>query len=128
MADYSILPNIFAFYAMIANAAFSMAGFVIYVLSIVGMYKMFEKAGEPGIAAIIPFWNVWVIFKISWGSGWYALLALIPLLNLFVLLVTPFKLGKSFGRSGLFSLGLLIFPYIFSIILGFSDSEYLGAQ
>ena len=37
----------------------------IAVLGIVAMWKIFEKAGEPGWAAIIPFYNLYVLFKIT---------------------------------------------------------------
>lgn len=48
------------------------------VLTIIAMWKMFEKAGEPGWAALIPFYNAYVLFKISWGNGWYFLLYVVP--------------------------------------------------
>ena len=50
----------------------------VLVLTYVAMWKMFEKAGEPGWAAIIPFYNAYVLFKISWGNGWYFLLSVVP--------------------------------------------------
>ena len=35
------------------------------VLRIVGEWKVFVKAGKPGWAALIPFYNVWVLYEIS---------------------------------------------------------------
>lgn len=40
---------------------------VLIILAIVGMWKMFRKAGKPGWAAIIPFYQTWV-----WGSVVFA--------------------------------------------------------
>lgn len=57
---------------------FAVIALAVGVLVIVAMWKMFEKAGEPGWASLIPFYNAYVLFKISWGNGWYFLLSVIP--------------------------------------------------
>ena len=55
-------------------------GLGIAVLMIVAMWKIFEKAGEPGWASLVPFYNSYELFKISWGNGWYFLLSVVPAL------------------------------------------------
>jgi hypothetical protein len=52
------------------GTGYSLLGLAVAVLAIIGMWKVFEKAGEPGWAAIIPFYNAYVLFKITWGEGW----------------------------------------------------------
>ncbi|MEZ4508200.1 MAG: DUF5684 domain-containing protein [Eubacteriales bacterium] len=47
----------------------SLLGIALGVLAIVALWKIFEKAGEPGWAAIIPFYNAYVLFKITWGTA-----------------------------------------------------------
>ena len=37
----------------------------IIVISYIGMWKCFEKAGEKGWKAIIPFYNYAILYKIS---------------------------------------------------------------
>ena len=37
------------------------------IILLVGMWKMFSKAGEPGWASIIPLYNLYVLFKITWA-------------------------------------------------------------
>lgn len=73
--------------AEMATAFSAMAGMFIFIgiislaviaLSIVALWKMFEKAGEPGWASLIPFYNAYVLFKISWGNGWFFLLSVVP--------------------------------------------------
>lgn len=98
----------------------------IVVLAIVAMWKIFEKAGEPGWAAIIPFYNLYVLFKITWGSGWKFLLLLIPIANIVILIITMVKLAKAFGKSGGFAVGLIFLSIIFYCILAFDQSQYLG--
>ena len=96
------------------------------VLGIVAMWKIFEKAGEPGWAAIIPFYNLYVLFKITWGNGWKFLFLLIPIANIVFAIITMVKLAKAFGKSGGFAVGLIFLSIIFYCILAFDKSEYLG--
>lgn len=48
---------------------FALLMFAVYVavivLAIAGMWKTFEKAGQPGWAAIVPFYNWWIWIKIG---------------------------------------------------------------
>lgn len=101
-------------------------GIVVALVMIAGMWKMFSKAGEPGWASIIPFYNAYVLFKITWGSGIKFLLLLIPIANIVVVIMTQIKLAKAFGKSTGFAVGLILLPPIFYVILGFDSSEYLG--
>ncbi len=43
----------------------SLLSTAISIFSIVCMWMVFEKAGEPGWQAIIPIWNAWVLAKIA---------------------------------------------------------------
>lgn len=101
-------------------------GIVVALVMIAGMWKMFSKAGEPGWASIIPFYNAYVLFKITWGSGIKFLLLLIPIANIVVVIMTQIKLAKAFGKSTGFAVGLILLSPIFYVILGFDSSEYLG--
>ena len=52
-------------------AFFSMAVFVFYILIIIANWKIFEKAGEPGWKAIIPIYNIYIMFKIVNMKSWF---------------------------------------------------------
>jgi hypothetical protein len=43
----------------------SLLSTAISIFSVVCMWMVFEKAGEPGWQAIIPIWNAWVLAKIA---------------------------------------------------------------
>ena len=96
------------------------------VLMIISQWKLFTKAGEPGWAAIVPLYNTYVLFKISWGNGWFFLLLLIPIVNLVILIITYVKLASVFGKSGGFAVGLIFLNLIFSVILAFGNAQYIG--
>ncbi len=104
----------------------SFAALVFAVLVIVGLWKMFKKAGEPGWCAIIPFVNTYKLFKIAWGSGWLFLLCFIPIVNIVMGIMVSIKLARAFGKGTGFAVGLILLPSIFYIILGFSDAVYYG--
>ena len=98
----------------------------IAVISLISMWKIFAKAGEAGWKALIPIYNMYVLFQITWGKGIYFLLMLIPLANFVILIITYVKLANAFGKSGAFAVGLVFLPAIFMPILAFGSAEYQG--
>ena len=100
----------------------------ILVVSLVGMWKVFVKAGKPGWAAIVPFYSTYCLFEMSFGNGWLFLLCLVPCVNIVVLIMCRFKLAKAFGKGAGFGLGLVFLPFVFMLILGFGDAQYIGVQ
>ena len=77
----------------------------------------FTKAGKPGWAAIVPFYNLYILFEITWGNGLLFLLMLIPIVNSIVAIITMVKLAKAFGKGGGFAVGLIFLSLIFILIL-----------
>ncbi|HNY01910.1 MAG TPA: DUF5684 domain-containing protein [Bacteroidales bacterium] len=96
------------------------------VVEIIGAWFMFEKAGEPGWAAIIPIYNYLIGIKIAGKPWWYLLLMLIPVVNLVVYIVILNGLAKNFGKGTGFTVGLFFLRFIFIPILGFGKSVYTG--
>ncbi len=96
----------------------------IAVLEIAAMWKVYQKAGQPGWASIVPFYNLWIELKIVNRPGWWFLLFLIPFVNLAVAIILLIDIAKSFGKSGFFAAGLFFFGFIFWPILGFGDATY----
>ncbi|MDI9469995.1 MAG: DUF5684 domain-containing protein [Bacillota bacterium] len=106
---------------------FTLLACLIYLLfSLITYWRIFRKAGEPGWAVLIPIYNAYVLFKITWGKGWYFLLMLIPLVNLVIAIVTLLKLAQAFGYGGGFVVGLILLYPIFMLILAFGRSYYYG--
>lgn len=101
---------------------------VIGVLSIVAFWKIFTKAGRPGWASIVPFYNTYCMYDISFGNGWLFLLTFVPCVNIVFGIMMLFKLAKAFGKGTGFGFGLLFLNTIFILILGFDSSEYIGPQ
>ena len=105
------------------------------ILMIVANWKLFQKAGKPGWAAIVPFYNQYVLAEISWGNGWFFLITfatIIPLIGsiatIIFFVMSQIKLAKAFGKDGGFSVGLIFLNPIFLAILAFGKSEYVGVD
>lgn len=102
-------------------------GLVFGIAVIVGLWKTFKKAGRPGWAAIIPFYNLYIILQISGKPGWWLLLYFIPIVNIIVSLIVSLQLAKVFNKSAAFGVFLLwFFSGIGYLILGFGKSIYTG--
>lgn len=93
---------------------------------IAAMWKVFVKAGQPGWAAIIPIYNLYIMTKIGGKPGWWVLLMLIPIVNIIFMIWLYNMISKSFGKDEGFTAGLVILGFIFWPILGFGSAKYLG--
>ena len=94
------------------------------VLMVVAMWKIFSKAGQPGWAAIIPIYNLFVWCKIVGRPAWWILLLLICFPIFYIILCID--LAKSFGKGVGFAVGLILLSIIFFPILGFGSATYQG--
>lgn len=103
-----------------------MVSLAVLVAVIAGTWKAFEKAGEPGWASLVPIYNVYVMLKIGGNPGWYLLLFLVPLVNLWVAYRMSVDIAKAFGEGLGFGLGLWFLGFIFWPLLGFGDDDYQG--
>jgi hypothetical protein len=106
---------------------------VVIVFEIAALWKVFVKAGEPGWAAIIPIYNIYILLKVIGRPWWWLLLFLIgiiPFVGWIVDVVLGIIIGqdlaKSFSKSTGFGVGLWILSFIFIPILGFGQAQYAG--
>lgn len=96
-----------------------------YVLWVVAAWKVFSKAGYPGILALIPIVNVIVLVKIAGYSGWLVLLYLIPIVNVVFTILVALRLGERFGKGAAFSIfWLWLFQFVGCFIIGFGSARY----
>jgi Ca2+/Na+ antiporter len=97
----------------------------VVLVFIIGGWKVFEKAGQPGWAVLVPIYNVYVILRIAGRPGWWLLLYFIPLVNLVIGIIVAIDVAKAFGQSPVFGFFLLfLLCSIGYLILGFGDYQY----
>lgn len=121
--------------------------------AILGQWVLYYKCDLPGVAAVVPFWNVFVFLRIMGRPAWQSIFFIIPppiifyivysgntsmlasigllvLLAQFLLfvLVVYVELCKCFGKSSILHYTLcLLFNGLYVMWLGMSNnSEYAG--
>ena len=119
------------FLALIAIAA--------YVVSRVGLMKVFKKAGKPSWAAWVPIYSDVLLCEIAGIDPRWILIVLysgvvciIPILGwlLYLAILVYFSillyvsLARAFGKSDGFAVGLILIDFVFIPILGFGDAKY----
>lgn len=139
-SDYSYLTTDSSSSISDALAAGTVAGLIssyiwlvliIFVLTIVAQWKLFEKAGEAGWKCLIPIYSTVVLFRIAGISPWWVLgylAAIIPgigsLVTIGITIYAMIMLAKAFGKGAGFTVGLILLNTIFMMILGFGSSSY----
>jgi hypothetical protein len=93
------------------------------LLMLVSMWIVFEKAGEPGWTAIIPFVNYFFLAKAAGKPAWWGILMFVPIVNIIVWFILCIDLAKRFGEGTLFGVGLALLPIVFFPILAFGDFD-----
>ncbi len=108
------------------GAIVSLVYLVMIVAAIAGMWKVFEKAGQPGWASIVPIYNLVVLLQIVNKPIWWIVLLLIPLINIVILIMVSIALAEKFGKGGGFAVGMVFLPFVFYPMLGFGDERFQG--
>ena len=132
-ADMATFASVATLASLISTYSLIILAF--YVLIIVAQWKIFTKAGQEGWKALIPIYNVVVLYKIIGLSPWLLLLYLLSvvpvvgwIISIALSIVSTVKLAKAFNQSTAFIFGLLFISPIFQMILGFGKAEYVGPE
>ena len=114
---------------------FLILALVFYVLVCLGLYGTFIKAGQPGWAGFVPFYNFIILLKVAGRPttwGWFLLMLIVPYVGslafFIVYIIVANDVSKSFGHGTAFTVGLVI-PYVsavFYYILWLGPSQYRG--
>ena len=93
---------------------------------IAAMWKIFAKAGKPGWASIVPIYNIVVWLQVVNRPVWWIILLIIPIVGWVVAIVLTNDLARAFGKGTGWTFGLLLLPFVFYPMLGFSDDAFVG--
>ncbi len=116
------------FNALDTTTIVSLVGMILFLgfLKIAGTWRVYQKAGKPGWACLVPFYNFIVLLQMVGKQEWWVLWLFVPIANVVVTIWVTNLLSKSFGKDEAFTLGLIFLPFIFFPILGFGNAEYHG--
>lgn len=113
-------------FGMLCFCVFSLIYLAVIVAVIAGGWKMFVKAGQPGWAVLVPFYNAYIVCKIVGRPDWWFLLLLIPIVGAIFGIILAIDLAKSFGKDVGYALGIIFLGFIFIPMLGFGKAQYQG--
>lgn len=104
------------------------------LIIMLGGNKLFDKAMKGGSTAFIPVINLFVMLDIGNVSTFLGILLFIPFVNLIILALMSYKIGKAFEKSTGFTLGLIFLPVIFyptlfrsNLVYKYRDENYFLA-
>lgn len=130
--------------------------FALWLLTAVARWRTYNKMGVAGWKAFIPLYGSFVLFDKCWDRkhAWDYVLTtivyacfetglyqgdtdltillcsigeLIFAINVLYLTIRiNFRVSKAFGHGFWFGVGMWLLPFIFTFILGFGSSEYIG--
>ena len=152
--------NLFIYHiirSLLASEINSLAAGILIVVylfvSVLGMWKVFLKAGKKGWHACVPVLNYYELFTIAWKGKFGILFSLLEIayillsmgqgellskgfrgflgMSMFVaafilLMIAKIKLAFSFRKGSIFAYGLIFMELVFLMILGFDRSVYYG--
>lgn len=122
---------------------------VIYVLQVIGMWKVFKKSGEEGWKAIIPIYNQYTMCKITGVNPWWVLIVVVAsgltgalgesdlasvvsllssIISIYFSVLLYVSLARAFGKSDGFAVGLILLNPIFLLILGCGSSQFIAKK
>ena len=107
-----------------ATLAIIISSLIITAFYVFCAWRIFEKAGKLGWAALIPLYNTLVQLEIVQRPWWWLLLMFIPAVNLVLAVIIIFDLAKVFGKDNSFAFGLLFLAPIFVPILALGSAVY----
>ena len=99
--------------SVIAVIIYSIIMMALCVLVFVSLWKVFVKAGKPGWAAIVPIYNFWVLYDISFNNN----------IMWFIFLFIP-ALCKVFNKGVGFIILAILLSGLTVPVLAFGKAEY----
>ena len=100
---------------------------VVCVVLVVSNWKIFTKAGKPGWAIFIPFYNIIVMLEIVGKPTWWlVMLIFVPVANAVFGIMIIYNLVLKFGKPGWHVLLAIFFSIVYYPYLAFSKATYQG--
>lgn len=107
----------------------------VWIATVAGLWKMFEKTGEPGWTGIIPCYNMYKLCQKVMGDPWYwlrLLVFLIPVIGWVAFIYFRYQIGKAtaraFGQDDIWAWGYTFLEPVCYCITGFGNYKYYGVQ
>ena len=97
---------------------------VLIIFAFACWWKLNQKMSRKGWVCLIPVYNILCLFEDIFGNKLYALLLLVPIINIITFFLLFYRIGEAFNKSLRYKILMLFMPYILIPILAFDDSKY----
>ena len=94
------------------------------VVTIIALWKVFQKAGKNGWEAIVPVYNAITLLQIIGINPIWCLGLFVPVLNIVIAIAVAMRLAQGFGKETSFVVGLILLNTVFMSILGFGKDTW----
>ena len=101
---------------------------VLYAVQSYLIGRIFQKAGVASWKAWVPIYNSWVLLELGGQQGFWAVLAIVPVVNIIsavFMYIAMYHIGLNLGKSGAFILIAIFLPLIWLVWLALDDSRWL---
>jgi hypothetical protein len=104
----------------------------IYVVTSLALARIFKKAGiEESWKAWVPIYNSWILLELGGQKGYWAIVALIPVVNLAAgvfMIIAMYHISLKLGKDDSFVLLAIFLPIIWMAWLALDKSTWQGAK
>ena len=113
--------------SLVLGIIFLIVALISYVITGVFLGYVFKKAGVASWIAWVPFYNSWKLLEIGGQPGFWAILTILPLINVastVFILIAMYNIGLKFGKSGIFVFLAIYLPVVWLIWLAVDSSAW----
>lgn len=104
---------------------------VFYAVHAFLLGRIFAKAGVPAWKAWVPIYNSWIMLELGGQQGFWAVLALVPVVNIVsavFVYIAMYNIGLKLGKEGAFVLLGIFLPLVWYIWLAVDGSTWKGKR
>jgi signal peptidase I len=101
---------------------------VLMLIGFMAKMKLFSKADQPLIAALVPFWDLQILLRMVGRPKHHIWYFFVPVLNVFFVFKLMIELAQSFGKTTYTDAFLVVvfnLLYILNLALSYNE-EYQG--
>lgn len=123
-------PAVAAAVAIIFGVFFFLFMVALYVVMALCLMRIFKKAGVQPWIAWVPFYNTWKMLEIGGQQGFWAVLAILPIVNIVsavFMYIAMYNIGLKLGKDGAYVLLAIFLAPVWFILMAVDKSPWNDA-
>jgi len=126
-SSYDSSSSVDPMVAVVLGLVFGLFGIALYVVMALCLMRIFKKAGVKQWIAWVPFYNNWKLLEIGGQQGFWAVLAILPIVNIVsavFMYISMYNIGLKLGKEGVFILLAIFVSPVWFIWLAVDGSTW----